>query len=249
MQPRQPFLELHRSVRFLRIRWYSLVLSFSLAGALSWLIAHYAAPLLQWHEDVRQSILEWSGVRIDGFTTTAVLGHAVRSSVTSVPGYQGRGWLLAQVACVTAALMLLVYTRSRLTRTLLGFGVSLLAASTIQAVLEPAPGVDSLFFVQFWLRCEFVVWLLLPWIMALLVALIMPSWRNQVLWITLAPAYGVLWSMARLTFCTGLLSFTGPVLAVLLWFSLGMLADVLALCVLYSFAVYQAGSLYRSMAS
>jgi hypothetical protein len=85
--------------------------------------------------------------------------------------------------------------------------------------------------------------------MALLVALIMPSWRNQVLWITLAPAYGVLWSMARLTFCTGLLSFTGPVLAVLLWFSLGMLADVLALCVLYSFAVYQAGSLYRSMAS
>ena len=35
LRDRQPFLEIQRSVRFLRIRWYSLVLSFSLAGALS----------------------------------------------------------------------------------------------------------------------------------------------------------------------------------------------------------------------
>src|SRR5207249_2225723 len=155
--------------------------------------------------------------------------------VTSFAAYEGRLWLPWLVCAAVMMLMAGTYLRVEIGRGIIGFGFILLAASAVQAFLQPQHATDSSFFAGYWLRCEFVIWILMPWIMSLLAGIIAFSWRARLFWIAVTPAYGIVWSAVRLTFCTGLLYFAGPALVGLLWFSFGILADLLFLCAFYSF--------------
>src|SRR5207249_4318226 len=63
---------------------------------------------------------------------------------------------------------------------------------------------------------------------------------GAVLWALGMQAYAYLWSAVRLTFCLGVAYYTGTLFLLLLWFSLGVLADLLYILVFYSVVVHQA---------
>jgi hypothetical protein len=240
------FLELHRSVRFIAPNPARILPGFFLAAAISGWIAYQGAAFLNIHEALRERILEWTGVPISGHATIASFGmQNLRIAVSPVASYHENPWLLSTVCTITAAIFLVLGARVKLSRSLMIFALAALVLSAVDLWLQPLVISDSTFFTAFWLRCEFVIWILTPWLMAMLVSVIMPSRLAGAFWITAAPAYAILWSAIRLAFCTGLLYYAGPVLILLLWSLLGILADLLALCLFYSLAVFQAGSLNR----
>jgi hypothetical protein len=240
------FLELHRSVRFIVPNPARILPGFFLAAALSAGIAYEGAALLNIHETLRERILEWTAVPISGHATIASFGmQNLRIAVSPVASYHRRPWLLTVVCTIAAAIFLGLGALVKLSRSLMIFALAVLAVSVVDLWFQPTVIRDSIFFTGYWLRCEFAIWILTPWLMAMLASIIMPSRLAGAFWITAAPAYAVLWSAVRLAFCTGLLYYAGSVLILLLWSLFGILADLLTLCLFYSLAVFQAGSLNR----
>lgn len=240
------FLELHRSFRFIAPNPGRILSGFLLAAALSGGIVYQGAAILNIHETLRERILEWTGVPITGHTTITSFGmQNVRIAISPVASYRQRPWLLAAVCTIAAAIFLALYARVKLSRSLMIYASAVLAVSAVDIWFQSLVISDSIFFTGFWLRCEFVIWILTPWLMAMLASIVMPSRWAGAFWITAAPAYAIVWSALRLAFCTGLLYYSGPVLILLLWSLFGVLADLLSLCLFYSLAICQAVSLNR----
>jgi len=231
--------DVHRSFRAAPAPVSAILSSLLAPLGITWAFFHYAGKLLAFHEGLRLRLLMLGGIPVEGASNTVVFhGVPVSSAVTSMASYAGRAWL-PWVCCGAIALGLgIVFARVRLSRGIAGCAFALLAASAISGLVYPKVAADSSFFVSFWLRCEFVVWLFVPWVVAMLTAFIVPSFWLRLGCSVIGPVYGVIWSAARLALCVGVLYVSGPVLDVFLWFSLGLLSDVLYLCTLYSFAVY-----------
>ena len=85
------------------------------------------------------------------------------------------------------------------------------------------------------------MWLLLPWFSAGLLVVLQPTVWPGLIWAVLMQAYGFLWSAIRLAFCLGVLHFSGLLFMPLLWFTLGLLADVLYIVVFLSLSTRVAG--------
>jgi hypothetical protein len=109
-------------------------------------------------------------------------------------------------------------------------------------------GADAGSFTTIWLRFEFVTWIAVAWLMGVFAGLVMPAGPAPLFWTIMPPFYAILWSAFRLAFCLGILSFTGPLLAPVLWFAMGALADMLYISVFYSFIAAHASSLRRNEA-
>lgn len=234
---------MHRSFRAAPAPISGIFTSLLAPIAITWAFFRYAANLLAFHEYLRLHFLQLGGIPVEGASETAAFrGVTVTSAVTSVASYAGRAWL-PWVCCGAIALGLVVlFARIKLSRGIAGCALALLAASALSALVYPKVAADSRFFVSFWLRCEFVIWLFVPWVIAILTAFIVPRFWVRLGCSIIGPAYGVVWSAARLAFSVGVLYVSGPVLDVFLWFSLGLLSDVLYLCTLYSFAVYHSAA-------
>ncbi len=242
-RPRRPFLEVPRGLRFVVFDPVSILSTLLTAAALSLAIARFGTLLLTFHEG---RILAWIGIPTSGFAAIAVFGGAaVRSPITVVADYAARPWLLATVCAAMAAVFCAIYAYSHLSRCMMVSALFLLLVSAADSLLSPVGKGDSNFFSAFWLRCELVIWILTPWLVAMLAGIVLPSWWARVLWIVVVPAYSIVWSAVRLTFCAGLLFYSGPILMLLLWSAFGVLAELLSLCLFYSLIVYQASSLYR----
>lgn len=243
---RKRFLELHRSFRFVAPGPFALISTLFAAAIMSVAIARFGTALLRIHEDLRTHVLAWTGIPINGFAPISVFGGAdVRSPITPVAIYAGRPWLLPIVCAAAAAIFIGVYAYSHLSRSVMVFALLVLSISTVDSVVSPIGDGDSSFFGGFWLHCELAIWILIPWLVAMLAAIIVPSWWARFFWMIVAPAYSVFWSAVRLAFCAGLLYYAGPVLIVLLWSAFGVLAELLSLCLIYSLMAYQASLLYR----
>jgi len=233
-------LKLHRSFRFTALNPARVILMFFLAAALSVGIAQQGVALIGAHEALRARILEWTGVPAAGYVTMASFGSENVPALTSpVASYHGKSWLLAAACLIPAVILLAIFARVKLSRSLMVFALALLAISAANEYFQSSATGDSLFFIRFWLRCEFVIWILMPWLMAILTSIITLSWWTSILWMVGASAYAVLWSAVRLAFCAGLLYYSGPVLTLLLWSVFGVLADLLSLCLFYSLAISQ----------
>lgn len=232
---------MHRSFRFVAFSPFDLPGTLVLAVGLSAAISIFSANLLRVHEFVRLRFLQWSGIPISGFAHFSAFGGAyVRSPVSPTAIYAGRPWLLAVVCGAATAIFLAVYAYSKLSRSLMVMAMALLLISAAYSLWWPPDTPDSSFFGSFWLRCELAIWIFTPILVAMLAGIIVPSWWARILWITIAPAFSVIWSAARLAFCTGLLYYSGPVLALLLWAAFGLLAELLSLCLFYSLIAWQA---------
>jgi len=160
--------------------------------------------------------------------------------VTRVLTYEGH-LLVAVVLLISSVLLLVgVHRYISLARNFVLCLLTLVVASALVIFFNPSFQISSPLFTKIWLRGEILIWLLLPWVSAFLFVPIHSTAFGAVLWVLGMQAYGYLWSAVRLTFCLGVAYYTGTLFLLLLWFCLGVLADLLYILVFYSVVVHQA---------
>jgi hypothetical protein len=222
------------------VPWQATVAGFVVAAVISVSLFVFGSRLLALHEAFRQRILVFAGIPLVGSGDfRAFPGIGAQVALTPVPSYHGERWKPLAICTVVAVLLLIPFLRSRLTHSLIVFAWMLLALSAATIVFEPASRGDMEFFVSFWLRTEFVLWILIPFLVSSVTGLTEPSWVVRTLSTVGAPLYAILWSAMRLAFCAGILFLTGPVLMLFLWSVFGLTFDLLSLCTFYSLIVWR----------
>ena len=203
----------------------------------------YRAPLLARHNQISAALLRICDIPLDGSTQIDIFeeigpAEVVTTTVFHLPQQPVRVAILFVGAVVV---LMGVYARVELARNFIVFLLVLLFLAAGVMVFSPGSEITSVEFSQIWLRGEVLVWLLLPWFSAGLLVLLQPTVWPGVIWAILMQAYGFLWSAVRLAFCLGVLHFSGLLFMPLLWFTLGLLADVLYIVVFLSLSTRVAG--------
>ena len=238
---RRDVIYLHKSFRSLRLGPGRLAFAFGIAAAGSALLAACGTLLLEIHGQVCRFLLELARIpssrmaRLEffpGFGPASV-------PVTTVLQYEPNPVKATILFVVGVLVLLAIHRRIALAQNFVVFLVTLLVTAAGVIAFNPSFRFNSTEFTQMWLRGEVLVWLLLPWVSAFLFVLIQPSLIGRVAWVLVAQIFGFLWSAVRLAFCLGVLHYTGILFLPLLWFCLGLLADLLYMFVFYSLAVYQ----------
>jgi hypothetical protein len=244
------FLEYTRSIRVSRFNLPCAAICLLAASALNWFVVHYQTRVIALHQAIVSWLILWTGAsqtryRYDAFTgVPSTPQNAYVGNMVGIPGYRDHPGLLAMVFIIVALLLIGIYVWASLGRMLTGLLLVLLTGSLLNLLAGNGAAADVAIFFRIWLKFEFTVWILVPWIMALLVAFISPRWWASLFWILIPAVYAVVWSAVRLAFCAVVLHLTGALLMVPLWFSVGALSDLLYLCVFFSLAVYHAGWLH-----
>ena len=217
----------------------ALVLSLALTVAAFW----FRAPLLAWHNQISTALLRLCNVPLEGSTQVDVFEPIGSAEVVTTPVFQlHQQPVRVAVLFVGAVLVLLaLYGRVELARNFIVFLLVLLLAAAAVMVFASNAEITSAEFSQIWLRSEVLVWLLLPWFSAGLLVVLQPSAWPGLIWGVLMQAYGFFWSAIRLAFCLGVLHYSGLLFMPLLWFTLGLLADVLYIVVFLSLSTRVAG--------
>ena len=215
------------------------MLSVVLTAAAFW----FRAPLLAWHNQISAAVLRLCDVPLDGSTQVVVFEPIGSAEVVTTPVFHlNQQPARVAILFVSAVLVLLVlYGRVELARNFIVFLLILLLAAAAVMVFSSGADVTSAEFSQIWLRSEVLVWLLLPWFSAGLLVVLQPSAWPGLIWAVLMQAYGFFWSAIRLAFCLGVLHYSGLLFMPLLWFALGLLADVLYIVVFLSLSTRVAG--------
>jgi hypothetical protein len=238
----------HRSVRSLPLNGTrigaALVLSLVLTGAAFW----FRAPLLARHNQISAALLRLCDVPLEGSTQVDVFEPIGSAEVVTTPVFRLHEQpVRVAILFVSAVLILLaLYRRVELVRNFVVFLLVLLLAAAAIMVFSSnseltSAEITSAEFSQIWLRGEILVWLLLPWLSAGLLVVLQPSAWLGLIWAVLMQAYGFFWSAIRLAFCLGVLHYSGLLFMPLLWFTLGLLADVLYIVVFLSLSTRVAG--------
>lgn len=232
----------HRSVRSLHVAPGRISISLGAAFILSCAVAVLATTLLSLHGKITAFLLALSGIPVTAWERIEVFA-AIGSTavpVTPVLAYDEH-WTRAVLLFAAAVIALIVvYQRVALARNFILFLLTLFVVTGIIVVLEYPSGFDSLVFTRIWLRLEILVWLILPWLAVFLFGPIHRSVFQGIGWAVLVEAYGFLWSAVRLAFCLGVLHQGGTLFLPVMWFCIGLLADVLYVLVFYSIGVHRA---------
>ena len=202
----------------------------------------FRAPLLARHNQISAALLQLCGVPLDGSTRVDVFEPIGSAEVATTPVFHlNQQPVRVAILFAGAVLALLaIYARVELARNFIVFLLVLLLAAAAVMVFSSAE-ITSAEFSQIWLRGEILVWLLLPWFSAGLLGVLQPSAWPGLIWAVLMQAYGFFWSAIRLAFCLGMLHYSGLLFMPLLWFTLGLLADVLYIVVFLSLSTRVAG--------
>jgi hypothetical protein len=241
------FQDLHRSVRFADVSRLSVILSLFAALVLSLGGLYFKSQIIGLHQQIVQSVLVRSGVPGAASTTfTKPWNFEVSYPALRFPGDLANPVLPITTGVIAAVLLLAAFFSVRISRTLVMLLLALLGISMLNLLHGGTFGADAGSFTAIWLRFEFVTWLAVPWLMAVFAGIVMPAGPAPLFWTIMPPFYAILWSAFRLAFCLGILSFTGPLLAPVLWFAVGALADMLYVSVFYSFIAAHASSLRRN---
>jgi hypothetical protein len=236
------FSEVHRSVRVVKLSALSIASALAVAAALSFLMVRYGSVIAGFHQELVRRILVRTAIPLAGSARLAMpQNFAVSPPLTRLATYSGRRGLLAITGLSAAGLMGIVSFRVKLSRMLVTVQLVLLAASFVNLYFGGKFGTDAVVFSAFWLRFEFVLWILLPYVVAVFAGIVFPAGWSPLFWTAAPTCYGILWSAVRLAFCLGILHLTGPLLAPLLWFTIGSLTDVLYISVFYSLIAWHAG--------
>jgi hypothetical protein len=217
----------------------ALLLSLVLTAATFW----FRAPLLARHNQISAALLRLCSVPLDGSIRVDVFEPIGSAEVVTTPVFHLRQQPVRVAVLFAGAVLVLlaVYGSVELARNFIVFLlVLLLVAAGVMAFWSSAE-ITSSEFSQIWLRGEILVWLLLPWFSAGLLVVLQPSAWAGLIWAVLMQAYGFLWSAIRLAFCLGVLHYSGLLFMPLLWFTLGLLADVLYIVVFLSLSTRVAG--------
>ncbi|MEO8100275.1 MAG: hypothetical protein ABI811_21425 [Acidobacteriota bacterium] len=210
-----------------------------LTAAIYW----FRADLLNQHNRIAAAVLHLAAVPTTGSThvdTFEQVGSAevVLTSVFS-PGEQP----VRPIALFGLALLILFVVRKTvaLASSFLMFLLVILTVTAGIILFWPSSQISSDEFSQIWLRGEVLVWFLLPWLSASLLVLLQRAAWPGFLWAVALQAYAFVWSAIRLAFCLGVLHFSGLLFMPTLWFTLGLLADVLYIIVFLSLSARVSG--------
>lgn len=234
---RRPFIFPHRSVRGLRVSGWTIAGMVFVSAALSAAVWMNAGVVLEAHTRLAGALLHAIAGPLVVYAPVNVfdaLGGTVSVPLLVQPEpavHPAVALLLSAAACIA------VFRRYPLARSFVVFLGVLLAFGAIPYVFGFSYGLAGAPFVQLWLRAEILIWAVLPLATTVLFALAAPSVLAGAGWVVLTLAFGVQWSAARLTLSLLVSYYTGDVLLPLLWFGLGLLADVMYVLFFYSLAI------------
>ncbi len=213
-----------------------------MAIVLSAAVAIFGTYLLNAHGRLCALFLKLSAIPVAGLNTLDIfsaIGPA-KSPLTEASDWTANTDRTGILFIVSMLILLALHRRFALARNFLVFLMVLLLVSAGIMVFDRSFRYDSQTFAQLWLRVEVLVWLLLPWITAFSVFLLQPSALHGVGWVLAMQAYGFLWSALRMTFCLGMLYYTGVLFLPVLWFALGLLSEMFYILAFYSLSIYHA---------
>ncbi|MCU1334687.1 MAG: hypothetical protein JWO19_268 [Bryobacterales bacterium] len=233
----------HRSIRSLPLNTGRLLAALGFAIALTALVYWARAPLLARHNQISAALLRLCNIPLEGSTQVDVFEPIGSAEVVTTTAFRlDRQPIRVAILFVSAVVALLaVYRGVELARNFVVFLLVLLMLGAGVMVFAPGSEITSAEFSQIWLRGELLVWLLLPWFSAGLLVMLQPEAWPGLMWAVLMQAYGFVWSAIRLAFCLGVLHYSGLLFMPLLWFTLGLLADVLYVVVFFSLSTHVAG--------
>ncbi len=238
---RREYIYPHRSVRSFPISAQRVFAALGLAFVLSAAVLYFGTRLLDVHNLVSRFILKYTSIPIMRARSIDIFPGLGPVDIPDVLQPMNRASPLRNGIFFAAALTALIFAHRRfpLGRNFVVFLMILLCASGIVVIFVPSFSFDAVVYSQIWLRGEILIWLLLPWVSALLFVLTLPSIAGGFLWALLIELYVVFWSALRLAFCLGVLHYTGILFLPLLWFVLGILFDLVVVLFFYSLALQQ----------
>ncbi len=236
---RRPYIYPHRSVRSFPLSRLRVCTAATTALLLCAATIYFGSWLLSAHSRASSFLL--SATRIPSTGVKPIEIYPIFGSVTApdtpFPQARAHPWRTVLIFATSMLALILIHRRIPLSRNFIIFLMILLCASAVVIVLNPSFYFDSAMFQQIWLRGEILVWIMLPWVSAFLFILTLPSVAAGLGWSLLLQLYAIAWSAVRLAFCLGILHYTGILFLPLLWFSLGILFDLVYVLVFYSLAL------------
>jgi hypothetical protein len=236
---RREFIYPHRSVRSFPITRLRFFLALVMALLLTFLICYFSSSLLEVHSQLSGFILKHSGIPITSVQAISlfpVFGLTNAANI-SIPN---QSTIYLRSVCIFSGLiivMLLIHRTIPISRNFIIFLTFLLFSTVAAIILFPSFYYNSVAFMQIWLRVEILVWIILPWISALLFLLTIPSLTGGLVWAILLQIYAVVCSAIRLSFCLGVFHYTGILFLPLLWFCFGILFDLVYILVFYGISL------------
>jgi hypothetical protein len=234
---RRSFIYPHRSIRSVRLTPGRIFLAAVTAILLTIVVATQQGRLVNAHNRLSQAIVELAGVPVVGVETAPLFPglQPAPAMVVTASRLDSDRFRLLILFGVGMLVLLQIHRRVALARGFVVFLMILLLVATAVIVFYPSSQFGSVEFTQIWLRGEVLIWLLLPWFSAAMFVLIQPLFGAG--WALLTQVYGFLWSAVRLAFSICLIHYSGILFIPMLWFALGLLADMVYLVVSYSIAV------------
>jgi len=243
---RRDFIYPHRSVRFFRVTVAKLASAVLTAAILCGSVAAYNAEFFTWHNRLCVRLLEWTGVPVTGEQTIELFKGLSTAAVPAVPviRFESAPWRFVLLAVASLLALWVIHHRIALSRGFVLFLGALLLITACVVAIHPSSQFSAVEFGQIWLRGEVLVWLLLPVFSAAMFTLVQPTWVIGVTLTLLVQVFGILWSAVRMAFCLAVMHYSGILFVPMLWFALGLLADMIYLMVFYSMAVHWNASRY-----
>lgn len=232
---RRSYIYPHRSTRALPLVSRRFAGGAAAAATLTATLWYWQASLLVVHNAIAFTLLDVAGVQGVQTIETTVFSRAVPVLVTAAAGGP---WVVYGAPLLTALLLGLLALYAPLARGLAAFLITILAASTLAYASGAGALRQSNTFPIVWMQTELLVWMVLPSMAALLFVTVQPSWFRGLCWMLAIETFAVFWSAARLVVVLGIAQAFGPVLLPAIWFSWGLLADVLYITTFYSIVVH-----------
>ena len=226
----------HRSIRAIPAGGARWVLAGLTAIALTTACVILRSPLLMLHNQLCLSLLHLAGIPISGAASVELFTRLGSAAVPMVPVTEIGSHPLRLWTMFSAAMLVFLGLHRRIpfARSFVLFLAVLLAMAVAVVTLHASSQFGSSEFAIMWLRGEFLVWLALPWFSAAMFVLMQPAAWFGAGWAVLMQIYGFLWSGIRLALCVAVMHYSGILFVPILWFVLGLLADVIYLLVFYS---------------
>jgi hypothetical protein len=202
-------------------------------------VCFWGSALLDAHVHLSGFILGLSSISCQGSQTIGIFSFLQPAKALLLEGPQDQSDFrhLALPLLFSLTLLVLIHRWIPLSRTFVTCLIIMLCATAAKIIFNPSYRLTSAEYEQIWLRGEFLVWILLPWISALIIILTIPSLIRGLVWGMLLQIYAVFWSAVRLAFCLGIFHYSGTLFLPLLWFCFGILFDLVYLLAFYSFAL------------
>ena len=232
----------HRSVRSIHLTGVRILMALVVAVGLMTSMYVIRQRLLLEHNRISTTVLEFFGVPLVKVTNINIFAPLGAAEAAVPDGFHLKNdpWRVYILFVCSTLGLLVIHRRVELARNFVVFLIVLILVGTGVMIFSQSFEIGPTEFTQIWLRQEVLVWLLLPWFSASLFVLMQPALWSGLLWSLAVEVYAFVWSAVRLAFCLAVLHYSGLLFVPLLWFGLGMLADVIYILVFFSLSTHQA---------